>query len=68
MRILAEHVKPQMHNFNITIQTNIGMKSEPKKTSLKYWVMVQSLLSYVITIGFLYVIIKSVMKGKNGEQ
>jgi hypothetical protein len=53
---------------SITIQTNIGMKAEPKKTSLKYWIMIQSLLSYIITIGFLYVIIKSVMKGKNGEQ
>lgn len=53
---------------SITIQTNIGMKPEPKKTSMKYWIMVQSLLSYIITIGFLYVIIKSVMRGKNGEQ
>jgi hypothetical protein len=52
---------------SITIQTNIGMKAEPKKTSLKYWIMIQSLLSYIITIGFLYVIIKSVFRGKNED-
>jgi cell division protein YceG involved in septum cleavage len=49
---------------SITIQTNIGMKAEPKKLSMKYWIMVQSILSYIITIGFLYVIIKSIMKVK----
>jgi hypothetical protein len=43
---------------SITIQTNIGMKSEPTKKTMKYWIMVQSVISYFITVGFLFVIFK----------
>jgi len=43
---------------SITIQTNVGMKSEPTKNSMKYWVMVQSVSSYLLSIGFLFLILR----------
>ena len=49
---------------SVTIQTNIGMKGEPTTTALKYWIMIQSILSYVITLGFAYVLLKYIMIDK----
>lgn len=51
---------------SITIQTNIGMKSEPKNNSIRAWVMVQSIISYFITVGFLLIILKYIFR--NGNQ
>jgi hypothetical protein len=49
---------------SFTIQTNVGMKAEPKKVSMKYWVMFQSLLSYIISLGFLYIVSNIFIKNK----
>jgi hypothetical protein len=49
---------------SITIQTNIGMKSEPTKKNMKIWIMVQSTLSYFITVGFLFIIFKYMFSNK----
>ena len=48
----------------ITVQTNIGMKNEPQGTAFRYLIMVQSLLSYIITLGFAYVILKFILRDR----
>lgn len=46
----------------VTIQTTIGMDSEPTNQGLKIAYMIQSLLAYFITLGFIYIILKNVYK------
>ncbi len=48
-----------------TIQTNIGMAEPPKpeKTSVRAWYIVQSLISYTITIGLIFVLFKAFFNG-----
>jgi cyanate permease len=52
-----------MHSFYtaVTIQTNIGMAEVPErdKVSLRAWYIVQSLLSYIITLGLIFFIYKA---------
>jgi cyanate permease len=52
-----------MHSFYtaVTIQTNIGMAEVPDrdKVSLKAWYIVQSLLSYIITLGLVFFVFKA---------
>ena len=68
--ITGDDYDPQNKGFlnslytSVTIQTNIGMKDQPTTTALKYWIMVQSFLSYTITLGFAYVFLKYIMIDK----
>ena len=48
----------------VTVQTNIGMKNEPQGTAFRYLIMTQSILSYIITLGFAYVILKFILKDR----
>lgn len=44
-----------------TIQTNIGMAEPPKRenTAVRAWYIVQSLISYTITIGLIFILFKA---------
>jgi len=44
---------------SVTIQTNVGMKGEPTKNSLKWLFIVQSFISYSVALGFAYIILNS---------
>jgi hypothetical protein len=48
-----------------TIQTNIGMAEPPKRenTTVRAWYIVQSLISYTITIGLIFVLFKAFFNG-----
>lgn len=48
-----------------TIQTNIGMAEPPKKesTTVRAWYIVQSIISYVLTIGLVFVLFKVFFNG-----
>lgn len=52
-----------------TIQTNIGMATppEPEKTSVRAWYIVQSILSYLITLGLIFVLFKAFFLTSNGS-
>jgi hypothetical protein len=50
-----------------TIQTNIGMAEPPKKesTTVRAWYIVQSIISYVLTIGLVFVLFKVFFNGNS---
>jgi hypothetical protein len=50
-----------------TIQTNIGMAEPPKKesTTVRAWYIVQSLISYVLTIGLVFILFKVFFNGNS---
>jgi hypothetical protein len=50
-----------------TIQTNIGMAEPPRKenTTVRAWYIVQSLISYVLTIGLVFILFKVFFNGNS---
>lgn len=48
-----------------TIQTNIGMAEPPKKesTTVRAWYIVQSIISYTLTIGLVFILFKVFFNG-----
>lgn len=48
----------------ITIQTNIGLANTPiyERNALRNWIMVQSVLSYIITFGVILILTKVVFE------
>jgi len=63
---VEEHNKGYFNSFytSVTIQTLIGLDSEPKSNSLKAWYIVQSLFAYTISIGFIYIVLKNLFRPK----
>lgn len=57
------YIRGWMNSFYtaVTIQTNIGMAEVPErdKVSLRAWYIVQSLISYIITLGLIFFIYKA---------
>ena len=49
---------------SFTIQTTIGLSDPPNshRKSLQIWVMVQSFITYVISLGVVFILIKSLYK------
>jgi hypothetical protein len=49
---------------SITIQTTIGLSDPPNANikSLQRWVMVQSVITYLIGLGFVFIIVKVMFK------
>ena len=51
---------------SITIQTNIGMANTPvyERNAIRNWIMVQSVISYLITFGGILILTKVIFEKK----